>query len=68
MDFPDLNFTRRHCVNNEASSERYCYEGGNPVSFCGRCYDDECNGASQYSPAATIVGILIAFLKLFSFL
>lgn len=63
--FPDFNFISRYCVNNEASVEKYCYEGGNRASVCEECSSDGCNGAAKYGPAAAIVAIPIVILKTF---
>lgn len=68
MIFPESNVIIRQCVNKEFLNSNACKKAADGTEYCWDCDKDECNGAAQYGPAAIIVSIPIAIMKIFSLL
>lgn len=63
MIFPDAGVITRQCSYKAYLETQFC-----KTATCLDCNKDECNGAAQYGPAAIIVTIPIAIMKIFSLL
>lgn len=60
-------YISRQCVNNKLNVNGLCFIGpAAKTPVCEPCSKDECNGAAQYGPAAIVVAIPIAILKVLS--